>query len=152
MPISTLAVNEAINTLNTVRKPLRNEPNKAKSAALVQISADLAVHIFYNSVRFKHPAYKEEKEVRLLVINEMEKLLPYIKIRARGNDVVPYIEYKFTPNLTDPGAVDEIHLGPASSPILKRGLVVLLNSAGYPRDGVITKVPIKTSVAPYRAL
>ena len=117
---------------------------------LRRLSAELGKHVYFHCVNFKHPAYSAEEEVRLLLINEAEKLLPFVKTRQRGDEIVPYIPYQCSPALRDEGVVSIIRLGPAAFRTTEDGLIQLLNSNGYPMSGVTTCVPIERSEIPYR--
>ena len=119
---------------------------------LIRLSVELAKQIYFYCVCFKHPAYSAEEEIRLLLINKAEKLLPFVKTRQRRDEIVPYIPFQCSPALRDEGIVSVIRLGPAEGSSTEDGLIQLLNSNGYPMSAVTTNVPIDRSEIPYRPL
>jgi len=141
---------------STIKKPqVRTFCQKSSEVGknfLIRLSVELAKHIYFHCVSFKHPAYSAEQEVRLLLINETEKLLPFVKTRQRRDEIVPYIPYQCFPALRDEGIVSIIRLGPAAPRSTEDALIQLLNSNGYPMSGVTTCVPIDRSEIPYRPL
>lgn len=119
---------------------------------LIRLPVELAKQICFYCVCFKHPAYSAEDEVRLLLINEAEKLLPFVKTRQRSDEIVPYIPYQCSPALREEGIVYLVRLGPAAPASAEDGLIQLLNANGYPMAGGTTSVPIDRSEIPYRPL
>ncbi|WP_322612989.1 DUF2971 domain-containing protein [Dermacoccus abyssi] len=87
--------------------------------------------------QIKHPAFKEEKEVRLQVSNPPRK---EIKARVRGDSFVTYVEVPF-----DPSAVTHVRVGPGRMPHQTRAVTQMLADLSYRR------VRVDESEAPYRA-
>jgi len=50
-------------------------------------------------LRFKHPAFHEERERRILTVDKLDNISPKTAFRWRGNDLVPYCLLPFTPDL-----------------------------------------------------
>jgi hypothetical protein len=98
-----------------------------------------------NCLTSKHPAYKREKEVRLLMLNQRNNLMPYIKTRLRGSEIVPYIPHPQP--IREPGIIAEIVVGPAAGPDAERTVRTMLDSFS-----IDPKIPIGRSDIPYRAL
>lgn len=115
---------------------------------LQQLSVVLAKWIYFVAVGFKHPAYATEEEIRLLLINEKEKLQRYIRTRVRTGELVPYIPWPCLPSLRQEGVISEIRTGPAAPPSAEDAVVELLRSLGIST----ASVKFERSRIPYRAL
>ena len=113
---------------------------------LQNLSAKLAIWIYFVAAGFKHSAYQAEEEIRLLLINETEKLQPYVRARVRKGALVPYIPWPFSPSLRQEGIVTNIRLGPAAPPSAEGAVHDLLNACGIPP----AFVTIERSRIPYR--
>jgi len=61
-----------------------------------------------------------------------DKLVPFVKTRARGSELVPYIPHPW--DVREPGAIVEILVGPAAPPDAEDAVRALL--AGYGITGV----------------
>ena len=105
----------------------------------------IASPLIWNALTTKHPAYKHECEVRMIMLGQRKNLLPNIRTRLRGNEIVPYVPYSRP--LRSPHSIVEIVVGPAAPPDAERTLRTLLDTLGVSPD-----VPIGRSDIPYRAL
>jgi Protein of unknown function (DUF2971) len=105
----------------------------------------ISAPLIWNCLTSKHPAYKREKEVRLLMLNQRRNLMPYIKTRLRGSEIVPYIPHPRP--IREPHIIVEIVVGPAAGPDAERTVRTMLDSFS-----VDPKIPIGRSDIPYRAL
>ena len=105
----------------------------------------IASPLIWNCLTSKHPAYRSEKEVRLVILGTRRDLMPYIKTRLRGNEIVPYIPHEF-PAFTDKNIV-EIVLGPSSPKNAEQSIRTMLSSLGADPN-----IEIRRSDIPYRAL
>jgi hypothetical protein len=76
------------------------------------VARQLAAPIFIYAVTSKHPAYAHEKETRLVIMNDLERLAPMTDLRTRGSSLVPYIPSPF--RVRAPGALTSIIIGPAA--------------------------------------
>lgn len=103
----------------------------------------IAGPLIWNCLTSKHPAYAHEREVRLIKMGQRDRLMPYIKTRLRGSEIVPYLEHA-TP-MRHPQDVFEIVAGPATPTDAERTVRTLLNSLG-----VDPSVQISRSDIPYR--
>lgn len=103
----------------------------------------IAAPLIWNALTSKHPAYEHEQEVRLVMVGTSDKLAPFIKTRARGSDLVPYIPHPW--DIREPGAISEILLGPAAPSDAEETVKALLAGHG------VTGIEIKRSDIPYRA-
>ena len=100
------------------------------------------VPILWTSLTTKHPAYKNEQEIRLIAISIRTQIDSHIKIRIRGSELVPYISVpvpKLRQNTT------RIVVGPAAAPTAEDGVNHLLRSLNIDTNGIITR-----STIPYR--
>jgi hypothetical protein len=102
----------------------------------------IAAPLIWNALTSKHPAYEHEQEVRLVMVGTSDKLAPFVKTRARGSDLVPYIPHPW--DVREPRAIVEILVGPAAPPGAEEAVKALL--AGYG----ITGIKIERSDIPYR--
>jgi Protein of unknown function (DUF2971) len=105
----------------------------------------ISAPLIWNCLTSKHPAYKREKEVRLLMLNQRRNLMPYIKTRLRGSEIVPYIPHPRP--IREPHIIVEIVVGPAAGPDAERTVRTMLDSFG-----IDPETPINPSDIPYRAL
>jgi hypothetical protein len=105
----------------------------------------ISAPLIWNCLTSKHPAYKHEKEVRLLLLNQRSNLMPYIKTRLRGSEIVPYIS--LPQPVRQPHMIAEIVVGPAAGADAERTVRTMLDS--FKMD---PNIPISRSYIPYRAL
>lgn len=113
---------------------------------LQQLLVALAKRIYLVAAGFKHPAYQTEEEIRLLLINETEKLQPFVRTRVRQGALVPYIPWLFSPSLHQKGIVTDVRLGPAAPPSAEGAVHDLLSAYGISP----ALVRIERSRIPYR--
>ncbi len=104
----------------------------------------IASPLIWNCLTSKHPAYKLEQEVRLVILGQLEQLLPYISTRLRGSEIVPYVAHSMPVR----DSICEIVIGPAAPSDAERTVRVLLASLGVDP----ANIPIRRSDIPYRAL
>jgi len=107
--------------------------------------AIIASPLIWNCLTSKHPAYEHEQEVRLIILGLRERLMPYIKTRLRGSEIVPYVVHDMP--LRRGNNIAEIVVGPAAPPEAERSVHTLLTSLGV--DPI---PPISRSDIPYRVV
>jgi hypothetical protein len=107
--------------------------------------AIIASPLIWNSLTSKHPAYAHEREVRLIILGLRNKLMPYITMRLRGSEIVPYIVHRLP--IREPHNIVEIVVGPAAPVDTERSVRTMLNSLDVDRN-----VGVNRSDIPYRAL
>jgi hypothetical protein len=107
--------------------------------------AVIATPLIWNCLTSKHPAYKHEQEVRLIILGMRDKLRPYIQTRIRGADIVPYIPYKMP--IRKATSITRILVGPAANADAERTLRTMLDSLSVQHE-----IPVDRSLIPYRAI
>jgi hypothetical protein len=106
--------------------------------------AAIASPLIWNCLTTKNPAYTNEREVRLILLGLRDRLLPYIRVRLRGTETVPYVIHHMP--LRARHNLAEIVVGPAAPPDAEQAVRTLLHSLGY------RALPVNRSDIPYRAL
>lgn len=136
-------IGKAVETVNRFvdADVLRDRGNV--SPFLERMATELVMALIWNAITTKHPAYKNEQETRLILINGAEKLESYVKTRVRGSEIIPYIPHKM--KLKASGAITGIVVGPAAAPQAVHGVESLLSSLGIKAKGLVTQ-----STIPYR--
>jgi hypothetical protein len=105
----------------------------------------IAQPLIWNCLTSKHPAYKHEQEIRLIILGTPARLAPHVVTRLRGSEIVPYIAHPMP--LREPHNIVEIVAGPAAPIDAERTVRTLLNSLG-----VDPNVEVGRSDIPYRTL
>lgn len=112
---------------------MKQEPSKMK------VFADqIAVYMLQDSVAHKNPAFKEEKECRIINLTYQNNngdfigVTSGIEFKASGKKLTSYFEYKFSKNI-----VTEIVLGPKAE-IDENELYLFLEKNGYGDHVMIT--------------
>ena len=105
----------------------------------------MAQPLIWNCLTSKHPAYKHEQEVRLLIMGTPDYLSPHVTIRFRGSEIVPYIAHPIP--VREPHNITEIVIGPAAPSDAERTVRTLLASIGLEPG-----FAVEPSGIPYRAL
>jgi len=105
----------------------------------------IAQPLIWNCLTSKHPAYKNEQEVRLVIMGTPARVAGYVKTRLRGSEIVPYIAHAMP--LREPNNIGLIVVGPAAPADAERTVRTMLNSLG-----VDPRFPVTRSGIPYRAL
>ena len=72
-------VDRAILTLREVERQLPKQLDAQKAKFLFELSYQLAVPIFWNSLTTKHSAYENEREYRLILLGALQELGPTYK-------------------------------------------------------------------------
>lgn len=112
---------------------LKQEPSKKK-----EFADQIAVYMLQGSVAHKNPAFKEEKECRIINLTyqnykgDFIGVTSDIKFKASGKKLTSYFEYKFPKNI-----VTEIVLGPKAE-IDEKELYLFLEKNGYGDHIMIT--------------
>ncbi len=134
--LATFALNAARRIVDVGRAP-------AKTAGrFVHFGTALSIWAIQLSLFFKHPAYRDEREFRLLELYPLNFPVPDAKLRRRPYALVEYVEFDW--RSADPHPLKRIVVGPANH---ERGVQFAhdcLKAAG------VTDVEIVTSPIPYR--
>ncbi|UPJ50250.1 DUF2971 domain-containing protein [Bradyrhizobium sp. 200] len=101
----------------------------------------IASPLIWNCLVCKHPAYKSENEVRLIILGLSKLFKGRVPVRIRKGEVVPYIPRQLP--LHTPGNIVEIVIGPAAPLGTEEGVRALL-------DKFKINAPIRRSTIPYR--
>lgn len=111
---------------------------------LKKVSVELSIVLLWHSLTSKHPAYKHEDEVRLMIVGEVENLKPYVEMRTRGAEIVPFIRSPMM--LRGDGNIKEIVVGPTAKATASDDIKNLLVSYEINTGEIVRKSDI-----PYRA-
>jgi hypothetical protein len=102
----------------------------------------IASPLIWYSLTAKHHAYRDEDEVRQVLLGAGDDLKPYIQTRVRGSEIVPYVAAPW--RVRHKGMIEEIVVGPAASFGAEEAVIAMLRSCGI--DGV----KVTRSEIPYR--
>jgi hypothetical protein len=124
-------VRKAVGAVRAAELPA--DPNVA-TTFLHAMSVRLLNYVIKIAVGFKRPCFAPERELRLLLLNEVNILAPLGAVASNGKR---YIRYDFTPPLRSPGVLHEITIGPRAPLDAEAWITQLLVNHGYPigRDG-----------------
>ena len=142
-----LSINEAASIfLDTVNANADLVRDKTVGIPFMQEMARemIASPLIWNCLTSKHPAYTHEREVRLIILGQADRLSPHVTTRIRGSEIVPYIAQPMP--IHEPKNIVEFVVGPAAPRDAERSLRTMLTSLG-----VDPTVPIVRSGIPYRA-
>jgi hypothetical protein len=72
-----------------------NDADKRVGIPFIRRLADelIASPLIWNCITSKHIDYESEREVRLVLMGQTRDLAPYVEIRLRGEETVPYIAH-----------------------------------------------------------
>jgi len=119
----------------------------AQKEFVVGMQQRITSELLWNAIQFKHAAYRDEQEARVLVTGELVELQSskMHRTRPRGSELVSYIELPFSPSIRDAGVLRRIRVGPAASAESVKSARALLRSVG------LASVEVIKSEIPYRA-
>jgi hypothetical protein len=125
--------------LGRVLSAFESVPNKER--ADIVIDEAFRAHVFQSFASMKHPGFKEEAEVRLLVVDvEGDRSSPKVWFRRGNLGPIPYIKVGF-----DRDAIVKIIIGPGPHhEVRKLGVERLLGTLG------LGDVVVEQSETPYR--
>lgn len=92
----------------------------------------IASPLIWYSLTAKHHAYRDEDEVRQVLLGAGDDLKPCIQTRVRGSEIVPYVAAPW--RVREAGMIEEIVVGPAASFGAEEAVIAMLRSCGV--DGV----------------
>jgi hypothetical protein len=104
----------------------------------------IAVPLIWNALTCKHPSYKHESEVRLVIVGQKKRFRGKISKRKRKGKVVQYIPHHLP--LRERRKIISITIGPAAPSDTETSIRQILKSAG-----ISYKISIRRSKIPYRS-
>lgn len=123
----------------------RNLDNSIINEFMKQLSIQLSLCVVRAALFFKHPAYQNEAEYRLLHMRPIDDPLPDLKLRARGHSLIRFTEFDWY--TADRPQLREVVLGPALNESAARPFVMeCLRHAGIDPSSI----RIWKSGIPYR--
>jgi hypothetical protein len=133
-----------------IRRP---DVSKALSQAtlrkelVVGMHALISYELLWNTLQFKHHAYSEECEARVLLTGDAPNVSSSTihKTRVRKNELVSYIQLPFAPSIRSSGRLQRVIVGPAASNETFLSAKAFLRSAGF------SGVEVRKCDIPYRA-
>jgi hypothetical protein len=102
----------------------------------------IASPLIWYSLTAKHHAYRDEDEVRQVLLGSGDDLKPHVRTRVRGSEIVPYVAAPW--RVRDAGMIKEIVVGPAASLGAEEAVIAMLRSYG------VNGVKVTRSKIPYR--
>ena len=108
-----------------VQEPLRRE-------ILVGMHTLISYELLWNTMQFKHHAYVDEREARVLLTGDARPVRSHAihRTRVRRSEVVSYVELPFSPSIRSSGVLRRLIVGPASSRETHLSARALLQSVG----------------------
>lgn len=115
---------------------------------IVGMQNAITYELIWNALQFKHPAYSDEREVRILLTGDPANLRTCAmhKTRVRRNELVSYVEFPFSPSILTAGLLRRVIVGPAASRESVASAEALLQSAH------LGQVEVIQSSIPYRSM
>lgn len=111
LPAIESAVRIVAETVERKAKAM-NDINKGLPFFREMATKLLARELILSSLIVKHSDWSPEQEVRLFILGEGANLAPYVSMRSRGMETVPFIKSDMP--LRQPGSITEIVIGPAA--------------------------------------
>ncbi len=111
------------------------------------VSSLLSIAMLQVSTKFKHPAYKNESEIRLFAYSA-KSIAPACKRRFRPYEMVRYIELEW--KATSPDALQSVVIGPSANQLVSRRFAEDCLEAWLEKQ--FEQQRISVSTIPYRAL
>jgi Protein of unknown function (DUF2971) len=114
---------------------------------VVGMQQRITSELLWNAIQFKHTAYRDELEARVLITGDLAELQSSSlhRTRPRGSELVSYFELPFTPSIRGPDVLKGVRIGPAASVESVKSARALLRSAG------LSHVEVTQSKIPYRS-
>jgi hypothetical protein len=104
--------------------------------------------LIWNALQFKHPAYDDEREARLLLTGDptLIRSSQIHKARVRKSELVSYVELPFAPSIRSENLLRRVIVGPAASKESEVSAKAFLQSIG------LHNVEVVQSEIPYRSM
>ena len=123
-------VEQGLNTVRAAGLSGSTDP-RVGTTFLHSISVHFVWYVLAMATRFKKPCFSPEHELRLLLLNEKEKLAPLEQTLSSGKR---FVKYEFVPSLRARGVLEEITIGPRAPSNSEPHVRQLLLDCGYPTD------------------
>ena len=138
-----------IDIFNYVNKCFRENPNILSKKPIREAFSEKILFTMMkikivNSLSLKNKSYKNEKEIRQIMISSNIESQFGTKFRVRGNEIIPYISVPRP--IIKPDMITEIIVGPAAAPHVDQSVRSLL------RSKKMDWVKVTKSQIPYRAI
>lgn len=87
-----------------IPRAISQEPSR-KAFVTGMLSA-ISYELIWNALQFKHKAYGDEREARILLTGDSLRLraTPLHRTRVRRNELVSYVELPFSPSIRTAGS------------------------------------------------
>jgi len=116
-----------------------------------KISSLMILSTLWHAIMIKHPAYSAENEVRQIIIENKDRIRKHIKIRTRGQEIIPYISTDRP--IHQENMVVRIIVGPAADQRAVDAVKALLLSKNMSWVDVIkSKIPYRSAYEPINSL
>jgi hypothetical protein len=103
------------------------ESPEDRTSASKAVDSCLAAYLLERCVFYKHFAFSEKEETRLLVCNLYERVIPHVRTREVGNAIVSYVPLRINDTIN----ITEIVVGPAAPEDTEMYLEDLLRTKNY---------------------
>lgn len=137
------AIDRAVRIVSTAATQNLLNVTEVRNRFLSELRIRLAVPLLWNSVTSKHPAYKHEKETRLILLNDTGNLASVVRTRTRGSQIVSYVPINFPIKRQD--VLRHVLIGPAAIGAAETGVENLLRANELDPKGLVSR-----SEVPYR--
>jgi hypothetical protein len=123
-------VEEGIRTVRAAGLSGSTDPHVG-TTFLHSMSVHFVLYVLAMATRFKKQCLSPEHELRLLLVNEEEKLASLEQTLSSGKR---FVQYQFVPSLRARGVLEEITVGPRAPSNSELHVRQLLLDCGYPTD------------------
>jgi hypothetical protein len=128
-------LNQAIQRAISVLWQRNFRSDEEREAFAERLAADLSIPILFYAATTKDPSHAHEKEVRVVLLRNLEALAPAIDARIRDGSLVPYIPARL-PLRPQDGASTRIVVGPAATEADVHAVSVFAQSRGLAKGSV----------------
>jgi hypothetical protein len=128
-------MNQAIQRAVSVLWERNFRSDEERADFIERLAADLTIPILYYAATTKDAAHAREKEVRVVLLHNLEALAPAIEARIRGGSLAPYISAR-VPLRAEEGAPARIVLGPAATEADVHAVSVFAQARGLTKGSV----------------
>jgi hypothetical protein len=113
---------------------LRDAGKASSDAERARFLGDMAValapSLLVHAITTKHPAYENERETRLVLMNQHENFGRHVRTRTRGPHLIPFVQSPLPVRV--PGNITRIIVGPAADDRAIEAVRALMRSHDLP--------------------